>query len=259
MTTVMILAAGMGNRLRPYTDKYPKCLVPLLGKTIIERQLSILKQAGIKDIIVVGGYKAEKLVRLGLNIVINKQYETTNMVATLFKARENMTTGADLIISYGDIVYEADVLKKLLLCDSDICLVSDLGWKSYWKLRYTNPLDDIETFKINREGFVIELGKKPQSLRGIQGQFTGLFKFSAKRAAELAIIYDSMDKNDVYDGKDFKNMYMTSFLQHLIKIGWKIKPVSINHGWLEIDTVEDLDLYNRLKDEGRINDFCKLS
>lgn len=52
-----------------------------------------------------------------------------------------------------------------------------------------------------------------------------------------------MDKSAIYDGKDYDNMYMTSLLQHLIDSGWHAQAALINNGWLEVDSVDDLRVY----------------
>lgn len=52
-----------------------------------------------------------------------------------------------------------------------------------------------------------------------------------------------MDKKKKYDGQDFDNMYMTSLIQNLIDSDWNIRPALINRGWVEVDTVEDLNFY----------------
>ena len=67
MTKCVILAAGMGSRLRPYTNNLPKTLVPFLGKPIVNYQLAVLKTCGITDISLVTGYRAEKLSGIKLN------------------------------------------------------------------------------------------------------------------------------------------------------------------------------------------------
>lgn len=57
----IILAAGLGTRLRPITDEVPKCMVSVNGIRIIDKQIDNLHKAGVKDIVVVGGYKADVL------------------------------------------------------------------------------------------------------------------------------------------------------------------------------------------------------
>ena len=57
----IILAAGMGSRLKPLTDSMPKCMLEIAGKPLLHHQISTLRRAGVRNIIVVGGYLAECL------------------------------------------------------------------------------------------------------------------------------------------------------------------------------------------------------
>ena len=74
----IILAAGKGTRLRPLTNDCPKCMIPVFGIPIVEQQIRFLHEVGIYDIILVSGYKANKLHRLkqkyGVNILHNNKY-----------------------------------------------------------------------------------------------------------------------------------------------------------------------------------------
>lgn len=255
----VILAAGQGTRLRPLTDDRPKCLVELAGVSLLQRQCTILREAGIADITIVAGYRAEKISPDGCRILHNSDYASTNMVATLFCAQEVLTGETDVIVSYGDIVYETRVLESVMACSAPVCLPIDIAWRSYWECRLADPLQDAETLKLDSQGCVRELGKKPRSYDEIQGQYIGLFKVRTDCVAKLFQIYAAMDRTARYDGKDFANMYMTSFLQHLIDIGWTVQSVSVKNGWLEVDTIEDLHLYERMHADGSLNRFCKLS
>jgi len=103
-----------------------------------------------------------------------------------------------------------------------------------------NPLDDAETMKIDKDENIVELGKKPQGYYDIEAQYIGLIKVSSKALPLIRDFYHSLDKKADYDGKDFDNMYMTSFLQMIIDKLMPIQAVRINGGWLEIDSVSDL-------------------
>lgn len=85
----IILAAGMGTRLRPLTNEIPKCLVKVSGVPMVERQIQYLHEAGITDITLVSGYKADKLDYLkekyGVDIVFNERYDTCNNIYSLYK------------------------------------------------------------------------------------------------------------------------------------------------------------------------------
>lgn len=259
MTKALILAAGQGTRLRPFADGVPKCLVKLFGESLLDRQLKALSEAGILDITILGGYQAEKLKPFGYPVIVNREYKTTNMVATLFCAKSAFDGKADVIISYGDIVYEPSVLSELLHCDAPVCLAADRQWRRYWESRMEKPLDDAETFQMTLNGRVKELGKKPTGYHEIQAQYMGLIKVNASWALDFARAYNRMDQNLTYDGKSFKNMYMTSFLQHLIDSDWDIQAVLVDNGWLEVDTVGDLELYDHLQKKDELKQFYNAS
>ena len=251
----IILAAGQGKRLRPLTDDRPKCLVELGGVTLLERQLTTLRQHAINDITVVGGYRAELLKDGDYRLVVNPNYATGNMVASLFCARESLRADQDLVIAYGDILYESRVLGALLDGQDPICLVVDHGWREYWNRRMADPLTDAETLKLDRANYVRELGKRAQVLSEIEGQYIGLIKVQSEFVPQLVEAYERMDRNATYDGKPFPQMYMTSFLQHLIELDWPVRAVLVDHGWLEVDTLDDLRLYQRLLAEGELARF----
>lgn len=90
----IILAAGLGTRLRPLTDDKPKCLVPVNGTPMVERQLQFLREAGITEITIVSGYRAEKLAYLkdmyGVDIVHNERYASGNNILSMYKVLDRL-------------------------------------------------------------------------------------------------------------------------------------------------------------------------
>ena len=98
------------------------------------------------------------------------------------------------------------------------------------------------TLKINDKGYIVELGKKPINYGEIQGQYIGLIKFRIDIISKIKDYYNSLDKNKLYDGNDFDNMYMTSFLQLISRDIAPLSPVFIDNGWIEVDTPSDLKL-----------------
>tara|TARA_Y100000992_G_scaffold292001_1_gene248996 strand:- start:1342 stop:2127 length:786 start_codon:yes stop_codon:yes gene_type:complete len=254
MTHCLILAAGEGTRLRPFTHDCPKGFVPLLGKPLVSHQISTLKICGVEDIAIATGYKAEKFAPLGCQMFHNELFASTNMVESLFSARSFLEQAkGDVLISYGDIVYQQKNLESVLAADGDIVVMVDDGWLDLWSARNENPLNDAETLKYGKQGQIIELGKKAISLDDINGQYTGLIKIPSQKIADFISFYDQLDRALQYDGRPFEQMYMTSFLQLLIDAGWMVMPAHVSHGWLEVDTVEDLQLYERLSAEEKLN------
>jgi choline kinase len=256
MTCCLILAAGEGTRLRPLTYENPKSLISFLGKPLISYQINNLETLGIKKIGIVTGYKAEKFNSLNYQKFFNKFFDNTNMVESLFAARTFLEQAkSDILISYGDIAYNKKNLKSVLETRGDIVVMVDDGWLDLWSLRNTNPLLDAETLKYNKKGHIIELGKRPKSLFDIEGQYTGLIKISCKKLNDFISFYDQVDRSLSYEGRTFKQMYMTTFLQLLIDSGWIVTPAHVNHGWLEIDTIEDLKIFEALHSRNELNNL----
>ena len=260
----VLLAAGQGTRLRPYTDKQPKCMVPLADVPLLTYQRAVLRQAGVRDITIVAGYQASVIPVEDDRVVMNPRYDQSNMVTTLFCAPDVFDGSADVLIAYTDIVYEPRVLEALLACDASVAVTVDTNWQAYWQTRMENPLTDAETLKLDNGGRILELGKKPQSEADIQAQYMGLIKIKASEAKKFLSVYQQLVSQnqkspETYDGQSFDNMYMTSFIQHLIDTNWPVQSVPVTNGWLEVDTVQDLELYQQLQQEGKLKTFCDLA
>jgi len=251
----ILLAAGEGNRLRPYTLDRPKAMVELAGVPLVLRQLETLRSCGVEDIVVVTGYRADAIEALGIPTRHNAAYDRTNMVTSLMCAADLLDGSDDLVIAYTDIVYEKRVLEDLLACAEPLCITVDRQWRRLWELRSTDPLADAETLRLDARSFVLELGKKPRTIDEIEGQYMGLIKVASSAAPELVRIYGNLDPDASYDGKDLQNMYMTSFLQHFVDSGHPLCAVPVDGGWLEVDTVEDLDRYNGMARTGNLSSF----
>ena len=238
-TQLIILAAGQGTRLRPLTDDRPKCMVELRGKPLIEHQLDAANVVGITDVHAVLGYRHDQVQFPNLTKHINEAYATTNMVSSLFAAESAFTE--NMIVSYGDIVFQPSVLARLNESEYPVAVVVDDGWRRYWEARMENPLADAETMKLRSDGTILELGKNPSSIDDIQGQYIGLIKFSGGAVRQICDFYHSLDRTVEYDGKDFDNMYMTTFLQLIADRLMPIQAIKIENGWMEVDCPDDLN------------------
>ncbi len=235
---IIILAAGKGSRLYPYTKNKPKCLVKYKNKSILNYQLDVIKKFKISQIYLVSGYKSERIKTKDIIKMKNKEYERSNMVYSLFLLKKLFNGKEDIIISYGDIIYKERILKKLLNCKNKACTVIDKKWEIYWRKRFSNPLLDAESLKLDKNNFILDIGKKVESIDEINGQYIGLTKFSKKITKQILYIWESLKKKN----NNVKNMYFTDFLRVLIKKKISIKSVSVNRGWLEFDNSRDLKI-----------------
>ena len=101
----VILAAGRGGRLKKVTGDLPKCLARVGAMTLVERQIAALRAAGISEIIVVAGHRAEQVRRVcgpRVQLVENPDYATTNSLYSAWMARHLITS--DLIVDRKSVV-----------------------------------------------------------------------------------------------------------------------------------------------------------
>ena len=100
----IILAAGMGTRLRPLTVDKPKCMVEVNGTPMVEQQIKFLKEFGINDITLVSGYKAESLdflrEKYGVDIVFNDKFDVCNNIYSMYLVRDRLK---DTFVLEGDV------------------------------------------------------------------------------------------------------------------------------------------------------------
>lgn len=235
-TKAILLVAGEGKRLRPYTLDRPKCMVEIDEISLLERQISVLHSENIENILMIGGYKAKVLPK-NIRLRINTKFSETNMVWTLFTAEDELD--GDLIIGYGDIVYSKKILKKLLDSRSDISVIIDKEWELYWRARNEDPLDDAETLKLDKNGLIREIGKKPDNIEDIEGQYIGLMRFNDSGIRILKQVYNNIKNSNQVSKDSLKNLYMTDLLQAVIDDGHSVQSILVNESWVEVDTVSD--------------------
>ena len=233
----IILAAGRGSRMKELTDHRPKCLVEVRGKPLLEWQLLALRAAGITEIGIVTGYKRELLADFGLTEFHNPRWQETNMVSSLECAAAWLEQ-EPCIVSYSDIFYSRAAIDALKECNAPLAITYDPNWLELWRGRFGDPLLDAETFRMNADGTMSEIGNKPQSVGEVQGQYMGLLRFEPEAWAEVKRIRAALPQ----DTQD--TMHMTGTLQRVIEAKRvAISAVAYTQVWGEIDSQSDLEHY----------------
>lgn len=240
MTKAIILAAGLGTRLRPYTTDKPKTLVTVAGKSLLRRQIEVLEFCGVTEIVIVVGHKWEQFQGHRARLVLNERYEQTNMLSSLFAAEAEFD--GDVIVSYGDIVYSHHILQSLLMSRENIAVSIDLNWRNYWSMRMAKPEMDVESLRLDRFGKILEIGSKPNSLDEVDGQYMGLFKLSPIGWATFSERYHTLGNQGESSKAARDKMSMTCFLQHLVGMGVAVMSVPSRSPWVEVDSASDLNL-----------------
>jgi len=258
----IILAAGMGTRLKNYTKNLPKGMLEFAGKSLIERQIETLRNAGANKIVIVKGFMPDTIAFPDVTYYVNEKYENTNMVETFMCAESEMTEG--LLVCYSDILYEQSVIEKAIATECDIGVVYDANFAEYWTTRLEHPEEDNESFVIGSDGNISELGIPNPPNEKMDGRYVGILKFSRSGIENFRRIYNENRKKYFesdepwLNSKSFKKAYMTDMLQAVIDAGITVTPIPISHGWLEFDTVEDYEKYHQWAEDGSMKQFFNI-
>ena len=235
---VIILAAGRGSRLGDRTKDRPKCMVEVCGKTILERCIATLEEAGItrKDIGIVTGYRKDLISVAGVHYFHNENWEHTNMFLSMMEAQDWLTI-EPCHVCYSDVIFSANAIKSLASSDASLAITYYTGFWELWNLRMEEPLSDLETFKIDDRNMLLEIGKKPQAKRDIMGQYMGLIRFTPES-------FDWVLKTiETPLPKTIAKLDMTTLLQGMLEQGYPIQAIAVNELWLECDTQQDIEAY----------------
>ncbi|MCG8545560.1 MAG: phosphocholine cytidylyltransferase family protein [Alphaproteobacteria bacterium] len=230
----IILAAGRGSRMGTATQDQPKCRTLLHGKSLLDWQLDALRAAGLQEIGLVRGYLADSFDQ-PLHYFDNPRWPETNMVASLACAAAWLNA-YPCMVSYSDIVYQPESVKRLLSCEADIAITYDPNWLDLWRLRFDDPLSDAETFRV-MNGNVTEIGNRTTREEDIQGQFMGLLRIAPAGWRKIEAFLSRLDPATA------DRLDVTALLQRLIAGGEAVAGVPIAEPWCEIDSPSDLERY----------------
>lgn len=228
----VILAAGRGKRLYPYTKYIPKCLLDISGETILEHQINNIRDCGIDEVVIVVGFgfeKVENFLRnydgLGMRIktLYNPFYQTTNSLISLWIARGEMDK--DIVIMNGDDVYEYEVLEQVLrVRDEKICL----------PIKRKSSYEEEDMKVVTQYGKIVEIGKTLTNRPFAESVGIRVF-----RDTGVELIKRAIEEEMRTEGAEKK--WYVSAIHRLIKKGYKVKSLDIKDlFWMDVDYPSDL-------------------
>ena len=263
--TAVLLAAGRGSRLGSLTNDVPKPLMRLGGRTLLDRGLESLSIAGIHDVVVVTGYRDEAIKSLDLGghgqrvrLAHNAEWETSGIVSSLMTAAPERL-GGDVVVVYGDIVYEPETITAALTsgsCPPGVTVPVNTQWKPLWSARMEDVYADAESLVLADDGSILEIGQRVKGPEQVQGQFMGIVCLAEATVAPFVHHYRDVQCRD--DALHPRHWDMTRVLTSWIESGHRVGSIPISGGWLEVDTDEDLRVYEQLYAEGLLQSLCAL-
>jgi choline kinase len=232
----LVLAAGAGRRLRPYTDTLPKALVPVDGDTtILDLTLKNFAEIGLTEVAIVVGYRKEAVydrkdaleAKYGLQITLvdNDKAEEWNNAYSLWCAREVLKRG--VILANGDTVHPVSVEKTLLAARGE-------GQKIILALDTVKQLADEEMKVITEDGKGVRRITKLMDPATATGEYIGVTLIEPEAAEELADALKATFERD-------PDLYYEDGYQELVNRGFTIDVAPIGEvTWVEIDNHDDL-------------------
>ena len=230
----VILAAGIGKRLWAVTEQRPKCLIELGGEALLVRHLDALASVGIKQAVIVVGYKAE-MIRAAIGsdccgvevrYLTNPQYQRGNIMS-LWLARTELDD--DVLIMDADVLFHRKVLRRLV----------ESSWPTALLLDETVSQKAEECMAIVGGGRVVALSKRMPERYDLAGEGVGFLKVKrADTGPLLSSLKMHVDRNELdMEYEDALQEFFGSVRVGYEKIG--------DLPWIEIDFPEDLERAER--------------
>lgn len=228
----VILAAGMAKRLRPLTDTKPKCLLEVGGRTLLERTVRAMQQAGISEFVVVTGYRAEQIREFlssllppsssTFHFLHNADYEHNNNIYSLWMAGEYVR-GKEFLLMDSDI-----------LCDpAAVARIAHEPESALALNRHECGEEEIKVI-VDADGHITEISKVC-SIQDAIGESVGIEKMTADYSTAL---YKELDQMIVKEG--LIDVFYERCFERLIPQGHTFKVVdTTDYFSYELDTPED--------------------
>lgn len=235
----IILAAGMGKRLKQLTNNNTKCMVKVNGVTMIERMLSQLDKLNLSNITVVVGYKGKELqeyistlnIKTKINYVENEIYDKTNNIYSLYLARHCLLQ-EDTLLLESDLIFEDSVLEKI---------VNDPYPSLALVAKYESWMDGTVVTLDEENNITRFLDKKVFKFEDIQNYYktVNIYKFSKEFSTSHYVPF-----LEAYSKALGDNEYYEQVLKVITLLDKpEIKATKLgNESWYEIDDVQDLDI-----------------
>jgi len=228
----VILAAGMAKRLRPLTDACPKCLLKIGERTLLQRTVDAMIAAGIQELVVVTGYRAEMIrdfltkqyPSLNIHFIHNGDYEHNNNIFSLWMTRP-YTEGKDFLLSDSDILFDPALIRAVLATEGNALALN----------RHECGEEEIKVI-VDDDNRIMELSKTCSIEKAI-GESVGFEKMTASYSTAL---FKELEQMIEHEG--LIDVFYERAFERLIPQGHTFRIVDTTRYFsIELDTPEDFE------------------
>jgi phosphoenolpyruvate phosphomutase len=234
----IVLAAARGSELGELTATRPKTMVEIGGRPLLAHIVDSYNRVGIKHITVVRGYRKEAINLPGLHYAVNEEWESTGEMVSLANALELDDPTGDLVISYGDVLFNKYIPQMLLDADADIAVVVDTNWReSVNRHRHADYVSASAAYSRGVfQGHVV-LRRVAADLpeTSIHGEWMGFL-----RVAERALpAFKALVRELLADG-GHRASKLPTLINALVSRGMAPRVLYTTGHWLDIDSLDDV-------------------
>ena len=225
----IVLVAGVGWRLKPYTETTPKCLMEIGGKSLLQRYLEAFVALGLSEIVLVVGHLKERVMaeaargpaEADVRFVVNEQFTRGNILS-LWHARHEFDD--DILVMDGDVLFPRELLARVIASPHANAIAVDERFQDTGE----------EQKVVCEDGWVAEVTKKVGGDPRVRGEAVGILRLSADAAEVLRGILEEF----IETGKDSQE-YEDAFRELAAEVPIGLVEIG-DLPWVEIDFEEDL-------------------
>lgn len=229
---VVILAAGVGSRLRPITTNSPKAMIRINEKPLVQYQVESVIKSGFayEDIYIIGGYKIEQIEEYfkgtGVHFIYNPFYESMNNIYSFLLSR---SVEDDILLINSDLFYDNRMISLILNAEYPTCILVD-----------RQKVLTEEAMRVKLEGNRLRLVNKQLSLTGTDGEYIGISKLAAR---DLTVLYQKA--SELIEAGETSGWYENVY--EACSGNVEIRAVNTEgYHWIEIDDLHDFECAKQL-------------
>lgn len=234
----LVLAASRGTELGELTEQRPKTMVQVAGRPLLAHIVDALNATGIKNISVVRGYKKETVDLPNLNLIDNDEYEDSGELVSLLKGLQGIRQDQDLIVSYGDVLFNKYIVQMLAESEVALAVAIDTNWiesanrhrqADYARCSMPHSRESFSA-RVTLERIGVDI---PPA--NIHGEWMGFIKISSEEIGTLMKVVEQMLGND-----DLRRAKLPDLLNLLVESGRQVQVLYTTGHWLDIDSLDDV-------------------